>query len=110
LQIDTTKTALELAQLFAGTGIQVMNASYSGSVFKNSISAFSNGQTTNLGLSSGVVISTGRTTGIPNVASTFYSIDNALPGDSLLSQIGGGTSFNTGYLEFDFVPSGDSIE
>lgn len=111
IQIDTTKTALELAQIFAGTGIQVSNATYSGTLYKPSIGYFNNAQTTNLEFSSGIVITTGKTIDIPQAASSLSSSNNnLLGGDSLLSLIGGGTSFNTGFLEFDFMPSGDSIE
>lgn len=112
LTIDTTKSAFELTQILAGSGIQIMNASYYGSMSDVGISAFSNGQTTNLGLSSGVVISTGRAMDIPQPAISFSGFNNGLlVGDSLLSSLAGGfASYNTGYLEFDFIPAYDSIE
>ncbi|GAB4446128.1 MAG: hypothetical protein Fur0028_00310 [Bacteroidales bacterium] len=112
LTIDTTQSAFQLAQIFAGSGVQIINASYSGSMSDVGIAAFLNGQTTNLGLSSGVVISTGRAMDIPRPAISFSGFNNGiLGGDSLLSSLAGGfVSYNTGYLEFDFIPAYDSIE
>lgn len=95
-----------------GTGVTVSNITYNGS--PSAISEFT-GTGTNLGLASGIVMTTGTTFNNgagpqgPNNASS-SGVDNNFGGSNLLSGIIGGTqTFNSAILEFDFVPYSDTV-
>ena len=73
----------------------------------------------NLGIDCGVVLTTGKVlTGggsygvnvLTGVASgSFASVDNLAPGDAALTTLAGQPTKNACILEFDFIPSGDTI-
>lgn len=95
-----------------GSGVTVSNISYSGSPI--AIGSF-DGSATNLGLASGVVLTTGTTQNNgsgphgPNNSSG-SGVDNNVAGNSLLSQqIGGVDTYNAAILEFDFIPYSDTV-
>lgn len=94
-----------------GPGVTVSNISYSGSSV--AIGSFTaNG--TNLGISSGVIMTTGTifNTGQgphgPNNKEN-AGIDNNFGGYPLLSSIVGTATYNASVLEFDFVPFSDTV-
>ncbi|MES2798744.1 MAG: choice-of-anchor L domain-containing protein [Bacteroidota bacterium] len=94
-----------------GPGVTVSNINYAGSA--SAIGSFSGN--TNLGLTSGIVMTTGTTVNNgqgphgPNAQSN-AGMDNGTPGSFLLSQqIGGAQTFNATTLEFDFVPYSDTV-
>jgi gliding motility-associated-like protein len=113
----TNQTAQELIQnVLVGTGVQVSNVTFNGSALQ--IGRFSNGASTNLGLNAGIVLTTGTAT--QNVAgpnmddATSTSPESNISNDPDLNQILSslGTAPETNNLcviEFDFIPSGDSI-
>lgn len=95
-----------------GPGVTVSNISYNG--IPTAIGSFTAGGT-NLGIASGIVITTGT---VANNAAgpqgpnnqTNSGIDNNAGGYGLLSSIIGGTqTFNAAILEFDFVPYSDTV-
>lgn len=95
-----------------GPGVTVSNIMYNGA--PSAISSFS-ATGTNLGITSGIVMTTGTTfdngTGPhgPNNSSN-SGVDNGYGGSGLLSSIIGGTqTFNAATLEFDFVPYSDTV-
>ncbi len=73
----------------------------------------------NLGIDCGVVLTTGKVvTGggsygvnvLTGIASgSFASVDNLAPGDAALTTLAGQPTKNACILEFDFIPSGDTI-
>ena len=70
----------------------------------------------NLGIDSGLVLTTGRARTTPAgagvngaQASNFASSSNGDPGDGELAALAGVTTFDRCVLEFDFVPDGDSL-
>lgn len=95
-----------------GPGVTVSNIMYNGS--PSALGTFT-GTGTNLGLASGVVMTTG--TVINNGAGphgpnnqTNSGVDNNAGGSSLLSGIIGGTqTYNASILEFDFIPYSDTV-
>lgn len=97
-----------------GSGVTVSNISFSGSPI--SIGQF-DGSACNVGLASGVVMTTGTVInsgvgdgphGPNNNASS--GVDTGTPGLGLLSNIVGGTmTYNAAVLEFDFVPYSDTV-
>lgn len=104
-----TMTPTQLVQnVLAGTGITVSNVTYAGSA--NAIGLF-NGSKSNIGLSKGVILATGAITRAigPNNDSA-ANFDFGLPGDADLGSIVNPTlTFDAAVLEFDFIPSSDTV-
>lgn len=93
-------------------GVQISNITYTG--HPNAIGHFYTGSNpTNLGLTEGIILSTGYVNGSPAIGSpvsNFASTALNTPGDALLnSLIPGYTTYDATILEFDFVPLGDTI-
>ncbi|MBI2269354.1 MAG: choice-of-anchor L domain-containing protein [Bacteroidetes bacterium] len=111
LTINTSLTPSQLVQnVLLGNGVIASNITYTGS--PNAIAEF--GGTTNIGIATGIIMTTGVTTGIngpqgPN-GSPSSGMDNGYPGDSLLNSIISDSTHNASVLEFDFVPTGDTIK
>lgn len=111
--ITSPQSAASLVQnTLLGPGVTVSNINFSGS--GGAIGRFTaNG--TNLGINSGVVITTGTIAnngngpqGPNNQANS--GVDNGTPGFGALSNLVGGTStHNASILEFDFVPYADTV-
>ncbi|MDF2449838.1 MAG: hypothetical protein K0R26_2342 [Bacteroidota bacterium] len=118
-QLTTTQTLTpqQLVQtVLLGSGVTASNITYTG--VSQQIAQFSATPSTNLGIPSGVFISTGHASTAnangpqgPNNSSgggTGTSWSGA--GDPLLTSISGNTTYDAGVLEFDFVPTGDSVK
>lgn len=95
-----------------GPGVTVSNIMYNGS--PSAISEFS-ATGTNLGITSGIVMTTGTVFNNgsgpqgPNNSSN-SGVDNNVGGSALLSGITGGSqTFNAATLEFDFIPYSDTV-
>ncbi len=100
-------TANDLAQMLAGPGITVSNATLTGAPD----AAGSFGGTSNLGMNTGVVLCTGPVTLAPGPNNTGSAgQDNGQPGNNQLNGLAGANTFNAVVLEFDFVPLSNSIE
>lgn len=119
LTTSTSQTPIQLVQnVLVGNGVTVSNISYTGD--PDAIGSF-NGSNTNLGLGSGIVMTTGTVlpgTGLfgaqqgphgPNNDGS-AGVDNNTPGSTQLTTIAGETTYNATILEFDFVPNSDSIK
>lgn len=115
LVTNTTQPPAGLVQnVLLGSGVTVSNIAFNGAPI--SIGEF-DGSACNVGLASGVVMTTGTVlnTGSgdgphgPN-NNPSSGVDNGAPGLGLLSNIVGGTgTFNAAVLEFDFVPYSDTV-
>ncbi|MEN9743637.1 MAG: hypothetical protein RLZZ65_1442 [Bacteroidota bacterium] len=98
--------------ILLGNGVTVSNVTYNGSAV--AIGQFT-ANNTNLGISSGIVMTTGTT--LPNTDGpqgpndqTGAGVDNNMGGFPLLSQaIGGTQTYNAAILEFDFIPYADTV-
>jgi gliding motility-associated-like protein len=110
LAINTTMSPAQMVQnVFLGSGVTVSNISYSGGA--TSRGSFSNGNTTNLGLNSGILLCTGYASQIPNPATYFMSTNLGLAGDANLNSINNGClTYDACILQFDFVPLSDTIK
>ncbi|MEI6852966.1 MAG: choice-of-anchor L domain-containing protein, partial [Bacteroidota bacterium] len=110
LAINTTLTPTQMVQnVFLGSGVTVSNISYTGGA--TSRGSFSNGNTTNLGLNSGILLCTGYSSQIPNPATYFMSTNLGLAGDANLNSINNGClTYDACILQFDFVPLSDTIK
>lgn len=114
ISVTTGIAPVQLVQdVLLGTGVTATNIIYTGS--PNAIGRFQTGPTpTNLGLSSGVVMSTGNlnaTIGVGSPGSSFASTNNAVPGSALLNSIVAPLTTNdASVLEFNFTPQSDTIK
>ncbi len=96
-----------------GSGVTVSNVTYNGS--PGAIGQFT-ANNTNLGISQGIVMTTGTVQATssgpqgPNNQSN-AGMDNNAPGSTLLTNqvLGGTQTFNAAILEFDFIPYADTV-
>lgn len=114
LHITTKHNAEELLQMLLGTGVEVSNVSGTGILASNGVwqaGKFYNGANMQLGIDSGVLLTTGSAllaTG-PN-SMTGVSSGNSGPGDDDLNALLGTTNNKDAcVLEFDFVPFYDTL-
>ncbi len=123
LVITNEPNPVALAQRLVGEGVTISGVTFTG----NSLMAgyFKNLGSTNINLDSGIVLSTGRaksagsgSNGMDGNGTTLASNVNAsndwgLPGDNNLALAIGADVLDMGdacILEFDFIPSGDSVK
>ncbi|MBL0047579.1 MAG: choice-of-anchor L domain-containing protein [Bacteroidetes bacterium] len=129
--ITQKKTPYDLVKnTLLGTGITISNVKFNGvnstqtSTLKFDNIGFFKG-TTNLGIDSGIIMTTGTilntsSGGLPEGPhgpnnSSNAGVDNGLPGDNDLNAIASSpgnplATFNRAVLEFDFVPSYDTVK
>lgn len=108
VQITSNQTAAVLAQRLAGPGITIMNASLTCATAANGKFTV---QSSNLGLDSGIVLSTGRVTSINQAEPGTTSTNNNTPGDPALQALSGAsTTQDACILEFDMIPKGDEVK
>jgi len=109
LVVNTALTPQQLVQnILIGTGVTVSNVSFTGSA--SAIGEF-DATNTVLTINSGVLISTGNAVdavGPNNTGSSGTDLSQA--GDALLTAISGNTTFDAAILEFDFVPTSDTVK
>ncbi len=98
----------DLANILAGDGVSISNVVLN--CPNNASGSFANGNTTNIGLDQGVLMTTGAITQAPGPnSSPSSSIDNGGGGDADLTAASGFTTFNACVLEFDFVPAANQL-
>ncbi|TNF30987.1 MAG: PKD domain-containing protein, partial [Bacteroidetes bacterium] len=108
LTVANGLTAMDMAQLLAGPGITVSNATLTGA--PDAAGSF-DGTASNIGMPSGVILCTGPinlAVGPNNSGSSGQ--DNGQPGNAQLNGLANANTFNACILEFDFVPLSNSIE
>jgi gliding motility-associated-like protein len=111
--ITPNQTATILAQTLAGDGVQVSNATLI--CPPNANGKFSKIIST-LPLDSGIVLTTGQAQtggsaiGVDAVESDFATTSNDAAGDPDLTTIANQTTNDACVLEFDFIPSGDTVK
>lgn len=114
LNVSNSMSPSQLVQnVLLGGGVTVSNVTYKGS--NTSRGNFSGGASTNLGLSSGVVLATCDVNGSPqfgSAVSNFASEDMFQTGDPDLELLvsSGYSSYDASVLEFDFMPLSDTIK
>lgn len=111
LVVDTAGTVEHFVQdVLVGSGVSISNVSYTGS--KVSIGTFSNGNTTNLGIDEGIMISTGSVFNAvgPNTVANKATNTKGSSDPQLLSISGGFPIYDATVLEFDFTPTSDTLK
>ncbi|MDP6908045.1 MAG: choice-of-anchor L domain-containing protein, partial [Flavobacteriales bacterium] len=113
LDVDANYNPQQLIEdVLIGQGVQVSNIQFTGNAAAR---GYFDGTNSNIGLASGVIISTGRAldaegpNGTP-VSDTGTEFNE--PGDAQLTAISGSPlgTFDAAVLEFDFVPSSDTVQ
>lgn len=107
--VDYNSDAQALAEQISGNGVQLLNVvltcadSASGVYTVQSVTGFPEG--------SGVILSTGDVGDMrgPNLSES-TTTEWTTPGDPLITQISGQSSFDGCALEFDIIPAGDTLK
>ena len=115
INVSADTNTVQLVNDFILFGVSASNVQYTGA--GHTLGSFTNGSTTNLGMTDGIVMTTGiidTTVGgtyIGNPASVFATALSGGGGDSSLSNIlPGYTLQDASILEFDLVPVGNVLE
>jgi gliding motility-associated-like protein len=107
LNVTTNLTGQQLVNGLVGSGVTVLNISYTGSpIMAGSFTA--NG--TNLGINQGVVLATGNADNAvgPNLFDNTGD-DMFLPGNQILDSLSGQVTNDACILEFDFIPQSSQV-
>lgn len=105
ISITAGGTAMTLAQLIAGNGVTVTNASITCDGAGYGIFTSGNMGAGNIGLSGGILLTTGNASDASGSESGIKSVSNSSPpSDPDLLTIQNNATFNTCKLEFDVVP------
>lgn len=108
LTITPNQTATALAQKLAGSGIAIINASLTCATGANGLLSAVN---SNLGIDSGIVLTTGQATSMAGAEPGLTSYSNNTAGDPELQALSGaGTTHDACILQFDLVPKGDTVK
>ncbi|MGL4396067.1 MAG: Ig-like domain-containing protein, partial [Hyphomicrobium sp.] len=107
-------TAMTMAQSIAGDGVTILNATYSGANGQSGTFTGGTGYTKDwLAFDSGVVLTTGSTTGIAGsntVGQTTTDAQSTGTGaDADLAAVGAGESFDAATLSFEFIPTTNQV-
>ncbi len=112
IAVSPGQTAVALARKLAGQGVTITNPSLQCFSLAN---GFFKAVNSNLGLDSGIVLTTGRAAtspgfyGVNGYSSGLANNDNGYPGDSTLTALAHQTTMDACTLEFDVTPVGDTI-
>ncbi|MDP6909571.1 MAG: choice-of-anchor L domain-containing protein, partial [Flavobacteriales bacterium] len=105
--IDNSQTAQQLVQdVLVGQGVQVSNITFIGTTEQIGYFDATNAV---FPIEEGIAISTGNVNELPGPATFFASTIEGGAGDADLDVISSATTNDAAVLEFDFVPTGDSI-
>lgn len=109
LQVTTGGTATSIVQTLVGPGVTVSNAVIN--CPGNAYGTFSNGATTNIGLTSGIILTSGSASIAigPNTSGS-AGVNNSAPGDAQLNTLSGVTTFDACAIEFDVIPVCDTVK
>jgi aspartate 1-decarboxylase len=115
LTINTTATALQMADTMFGEGVTVLSATYTGAATASGI--YTGANTTMPGMApadSGVILSTGTAADITNSSGQTNTSDGTTTihntaGDAGLTAIAGMQTFDAAVLEVQFIPVGDTL-
>jgi len=115
LQIDTSATAMQMAEAMFGSGISIVSASYTGAPTASGI--YTGAEKTMPGVApsdSGVILSTGNATDITNAegdpnVSHGMTTEHGTAGDDDLTKMVGKDTFDAAVFTADFVPKGETL-
>ncbi|MBI1289173.1 MAG: PKD domain-containing protein, partial [Flavobacteriales bacterium] len=98
-----------IENVFLGSCVSVSNVQYSSS-YNPAVGEFSNGNTTNIGLDYGIIMTSGQANlAIGPNDTKCAERQNGGPSDSDLASLAGASIRDRTVLEFDFIPQNDTI-
>jgi len=101
-------TPVDLVECILEEGMIYDNVTFQGANVSRGI--FTNGQTTNLGLETGIFLTSGAGSIIPGPNnSSNAGVNNGTPGNPVLNSITTSTTYDASVLEFDIIPASDTI-
>lgn len=101
-------TPVDMVENIVGEGIIYSNVTFQGA--NGSRGIFNNGQSTNLGIASGIFLTSGAGYVIPGPNSSCSAgANNGTPGHAVLNSITTSTTYDAAVLEFDFIPESDTM-
>lgn len=106
VNIAPNQTALALAQKLTGFGVIITNPVLNCPSGANGIFRVVK---SDLGIDSGILLTTGSATQTNSGPATFISTDNLAAGDAFLNSYTGSTTKDACALEFDFQAAGDTV-
>lgn len=104
--VTPNNNAMQLAQKIVGQGVQIVNAWFKGS---STSAGFFTDNTGTLGISSGVLLTSGKAANVAAAASSQNDASFGAGDVDLTNLVGTGTGNDACVLEFEFIPVGDSI-
>ncbi len=116
LPVDTSATALDMAEAIFGDGVTVVSASYTGDNLSSGI--YTDGDTVAPGVTpsdTGVILSTGNATDITNSSgqanqsSSTTTNTSGVNNDADFNALAGIRTYDAAFLEVDFIPDGDTL-
>ena len=115
ITVTAGSTAAALASTLVGPGVTISspvltcNAQANGTFTVTPGTVIGTG-TTVWGINTGVILSTGKATQAAGLETTNASTNLAAPGDPTLTTLAGATTYDACILEFDIIPTGDTIK
>lgn len=102
-------TPEDMVEYLIGPGVNYYDVTFQGADIARGI--FNNGSSTNIGLESGIFLTSGAGYLVPGPnMSCSAGINNGMPGHPLLDAICTSTTYNAAVLEFDFIPLNDTVK
>lgn len=115
LPVDTSASAVQMADQMFGTGIEVVSASYTGADSASGVYSSGDSSAPDLTPSdTGVILSTGKATDVTsggadvNVSSG-TTTSQKTAGDDDLTAVSGQTTYDAAIIEAEFVPAGSTL-
>ncbi|MBC8490212.1 MAG: choice-of-anchor L domain-containing protein, partial [Bacteroidetes bacterium] len=101
-------TPFDMVECIVGEGVTFDNVTFQGAAASRGI--FTNGSATNIGIESGIFLTSGAGYVIPGPnTSSSAGANNGMPGHASLNAITTSTTYDAAVLEFDFVPESDTL-
>lgn len=108
LVITPTNAVQAVQDILVGGGVQISNMEFTGNV--QAIGKFTTGaNSTNLGFSNGLILSTGKASEAAGPVSFHASTNNNAGSDPQLAGLVSGTIKDAALLSFNFIPESDTI-
>lgn len=117
LPINTSATAMEMAETIFGDDIQIESVSYSGDPASSGI--YSDGLATAAGFApsdTGLILSTGQAQSVTNSSGdanqendTSTNTAGGIDGDEDFDEAAGQDTFDAAFIEAEFIPEGDTL-
>ena len=113
--VTPTSTAAALSAALGGPGVTISSPvltcnSLSNGTFNAAAGTTIGASGTPWGIPTGIILSTGRVASAVGTAATLASNNMGFAGDASLATLAGATTYDACVLEFDIIPTGDTIK